>query len=177
MVRCPSCRSLNLEGAETCEECGADLTELSRPRARSPVEKSLHKGRVGDLRDHPPVVVPPERKIRDVIASLVHRRDGCAVVADASGKVVGVFSERDLLTRVAGRGEELLDRPVAEFMTKDPVTIGADAPLAYALHQMDLGGYRHLPVIDVRNRPVAMVSIKDILAYLEDEFLGPSDPS
>lgn len=163
-MRCSACKFDNIEGAEICENCGGDLTYLSRPKATNPVEKFLHKQPVRALREHPAVTVPPTRKIRDVIASLVLRHDGCAVVVDDMGYVIGVFSERDLLFRIAGRGDDLLDRPVSEFMTPDPVTIGADAPIAYALHQMDLGGYRHLPLVE-NGKPVGMVSIRDIVTF------------
>lgn len=171
---CPSCGTENIEGIEACDHCGASLTDLSRPRSSSPVQKTLFKQKCDALRRHEPVIVPPDRKVIDVIASLVLHQDGCAVVVDLKGRPVGVFSERDLLLRVAGKGVELLDRPVEEFMTRDPVTIESDAPIAYALHQMDIGGYRHLPVVR-DGRPVGMVSIKDILFFFEDRFLDAAE--
>lgn len=171
MFVCPACDHENIDGAECCEHCGDDLTHLSRPRAKSPIEKSLHKRTVAALRRHDPVVVSPQRKLLDVIASLVHHRDGCVVVVDAQGKVVGIFTERDLVLKVAGKGEDLLERPVGEFMTPDPVTIEMDAPIVFALHQMDLGGYRHLPVVE-DDQPVGLVSIRDIIAFLGNARSG-----
>lgn len=173
MITCPACGSENIDGAEECEFCEASLTDLSRPRTRSPVEKSLHKEQVRSLRSHPPVIVSPDRKLRDVIASMVLHKDGCAVIVDQLGEISGVFSERDLLLNVAHKGDELLDRPVSEFMTLDPVVIQADSPIMYALHQMDLGGYRHLPVVE-QNKPVGMVSVRDIITFIGDRFLGGS---
>jgi CBS domain-containing protein len=161
---CPACGHENIEGAELCEHCGNDLTHLSRPKAASPTEKLLHKRPVGALRPHAPVVIPASRKIRDVIASMVIRHDGCAVVVNDAGEVIGVFTERDLLMKLAGKPDALLDSPVSEFMTPDPVTVTADVPIAYALHQMDVGGYRHIPLV-AGKKPVGMVSIRDIVTF------------
>jgi CBS domain-containing protein len=78
---------------------------------------------------------------------------------------MGVFSERDLLTKVAGLHEHYAELPVAQFMTSNPETVAADDPLAFALHKMDIGGYRHLPVA-VDGRPTGMVSVRDMLRYI-----------
>ena len=135
-MKCPACGHENIEGAELCEHCGVDLTHLSRPKAASPAEKLLHKQPVRALRPHAAVIVPANRKVRDVIASMVLRHDGCAIIVNDEGSVIGVFSERDLLMKLAGKPDELLDSPVSEFMTANPVTITADVPIAYALHQI-----------------------------------------
>lgn len=173
MCKCPACQTENLAGAETCENCGYDLTVLTRPRARTVVEKSLHKEPIRSLRKRQAIVVPADRKVIDVVASLVAHREGCAVVVDEIGAVVGVFSERDLIRRVAGGPPDLLERPVSEFMTPDPVTIEADAPIVYAIHQMDLGGYRHLPLVE-EGKPIGMVSVRDIVTFLDERFLAES---
>ncbi len=167
MPDCPACNHENIFGAEFCENCGGDLTHLSKPRAKSAVEKSRHKTTVAALRRHDPVVVPSDRKVCDVLASLVLHRDGCAVVVDSDGEVVGVFTERDLIRKVAGVDESLLERPVHEFMTADPVTVELDVPIAFALHEMDVGGYRHVPVVEDA-KPVGLVSIRDIITFLGD---------
>lgn len=177
MMICPACGEENIDGAEACEHCGQDLTYLSRPRAHSLVEKAIHKEKVNALRPHPAVTVPQNRKVKDVLVSMVMHKDGCAVVVDDAGAPVGIFSERDLIMKIAGREESLLDHPVSEFMTTDPVTIEADAPIAYALHQMDLKGYRHLPLVK-DGKPVGMVSVRDIVTFIGNRFLleGASTP-
>lgn len=173
MNTCPACGEEIIAGAETCENCGYDLGHLGRPHARTKLDKSLHKIPVSQLRRHDAVVVPLERKVQDVLASLVLHRDGCAVVVNEEGKIAGVFTERDLLMRIAGLKEDWADRPVREFMTPDPITIEADAPIAYALHQMDLGGYRHLPLVR-EGKPVGMISVRDIITFLGENVLEPA---
>ena len=173
MSVCPACGHENIQGAEACDNCGGDLAFLSAPKASSRLDRSLHQEPVQALGKHSPVVVTADRKVKDVLVSLVTHCDGCAVVVDDHGSVLGVFSERDLLSKVAGRGEELLERPVRDFMTPDPVVIETSAPIAYALHQMALGGYRHLPLVQ-GGKPVGMVSIRDIVTFICDRFLRDS---
>jgi CBS domain-containing protein len=78
---------------------------------------------------------------------------------------VGIFSERDLLTKVAGTAVDYERQPVSQFMTSNPETIQATDRLAFALHKMDCGGYRHLPVIK-DGRPLGMISVRDMLRYI-----------
>ena len=57
----------------------------------------------------------------------------------------GIFSERDALLRIAHRYDATSSRPIADFMTLDPETLDADAPIAFALNRMSSGDYRHIP--------------------------------
>jgi CBS domain-containing protein len=83
--------------------------------------------------------------------------------------VVGIFSERDALNRLNAEFAELAGRPVAEFMTATPETVESDARIAFALHKMDVGGYRHLPVL-TKGKITGVISIRDILRYVTDEL-------
>jgi len=62
------------------------------------------------------------------------------------GKLVGIFTERDVLLRVAGHAIDLEQAKVAELMTRDPVTLPADAGVAFALNKMLVEGFRHITV-------------------------------
>jgi len=76
--------------------------------------------------------------------------------------LVGIFTERDVMSRVVAAGRDPLTTLVAAVMTRDPATISPDRPVIHALHIMDEGGFRHLPVLD-RNRLVGMMSIRDAI--------------
>ena len=90
---------------------------------------------------------------------------GCLLVVDDSGDLVGIFTERDVLNRFSADLSRLPD-PVGEFMTANPTTVSQDDSIAYALHAMELGGYRHLPVVDTDDRPIGIISVRDILRFL-----------
>jgi CBS domain-containing protein len=160
---CPNCGHDNLPGSEECACCLQDLTQLDRPAPSNRIEQALMDDPVSVLRPREPVVVRPTAPVREVIRLMLARDIGSVLVVDAEGKLRGVFSERDLLTKVAGH-EAYADRPVGEFMTCDPETVSSSDSLAFALHKMDGGGYRHLPVV-AGGRPTGVISVRDLLRY------------
>ena len=99
--------------------------------------------------------------VAQVVAMLAERRIGCVPVVD-QGKVVGVFSERDLVYGIARSGSALLDRTVGEVMTRPAVTISADTPILSALALMTKRRIRHLPIVE-DERMVGFVSIGDLV--------------
>jgi len=100
-------------------------------------------------------------KVAQVVALLAERRIGCVPVVE-HGKVVGIFSERDLVYGIARAGAALLDQAVSEVMTKPPVTITADTPILSALALMTQRRIRHLPIVE-GERMVGFVSIGDLV--------------
>ena len=98
------------------------------------------------------------------------RRDnvGCVLVCDGD-RLVGLFTERDLMTRVLAVGKPL-SHPVAEVMTPDPETVSPKDPVRLAVRKMKAGGHRHLPVVDEAGRPVGMVSVKGVVRYLVEHY-------
>ena len=161
---CPYCGAEVLEGADVCDECQHSLTDMSFPEPVSEVERGLLRDRVDTLRPHVPVTVPPTATLASVLQTMIAERIGCVVVAEA-GRMVGIFTERDALLRVNADAAKLADRPISTVMTPNPATLKADDKIALALHRMNVGGYRHLPILD-GEQLVGVISIRDILAYL-----------
>ncbi len=102
------------------------------------------------------------------VAVLREYRVGCLLVT-RDGRLVGIFTERDLLTRVLAAGLAL-DTPVRRVMTPDPVSVGLQEPIRQAIRRMQDGGYRHLPVVDAEHRPVGILSAKRVVRYIADHF-------
>jgi CBS domain-containing protein len=65
---------------------------------------------------------------------------------------------------------ELSGRPVSEFMTPKPQTLDTDARLAFAVQRMDMGAYRHLPIVDSHGELVGIISARDILRHLMESL-------
>jgi CBS domain-containing protein len=161
---CPNCGHDNLPGSEECTSCLQDLTQLDRPVAQDRVERSLMEDPVSVLRPRHPVTIGPTTSVREAIQTMLARDIGALLVVDRAGKLLGIFSERDLLIKVAGL-EDSSAIPVGEVMTPHPESVTADDTLAFALHKMDIGGYRHLPVVD-GNIPTGMISVRDMLRHI-----------
>jgi CBS domain-containing protein len=161
---CPTCNRVNLPGSDVCRNCQQDLTALDRPTAQDRVERSLMEDTVRVLRPRPPVTLPPLATVSDALLLMVEHDIGAVLIVDESGRLAGIFSERDLLDRAVGRdGYGAL--PLRDVMTPGPEGVRLDDTLAFALHKMDGGGYRHLPVLE-GGRPVGMVSVRDLLRHM-----------
>ena len=116
-----------------------------------------------------PVVVEPQASVLEAIAQMQDKRIGCVLVV-RSGKLKGIFTERDVLTRVVGKGLDPATTAVRKLMTSNPESLRPTDSIAYALNKMSLGDYRHVPLVDNARVPVGVVSVKDIVNYLVGFF-------
>ncbi len=162
---CPNCGHDNLPGSEECSSCLQDLTQLDRPTAQDRVERSLMEDPVRALAPRQPVTVRPTATIREAIDTMLANNLGSLLVVDEAGQLLGIFSERDLLAKVAGLHAHYAELPVAQFMTSKPESVTAEDTLAFAVHKMDVGGYRHLPVVE-EGRPTGVISVRDMLRHI-----------
>jgi signal-transduction protein with cAMP-binding, CBS, and nucleotidyltransferase domain len=87
-----------------------------------------------------------------------------AVLIVENDKVAGIFTERDLMTKVVGKDLDSATTKVAAVMTRAPKTVKADDAAIDSLELMAEGGFRHLPVVDGAGRPIGIVSQRDFVA-------------
>jgi len=161
---CPYCRHENLEGADQCESCLMDLQPLDLPAAETRLEDRLMNEDVSRLGAKPAIMIGPRTSIRDAVETMVENEIGAVLVHDGE-RVVGILSERDLLLRVGLKLTSIEDQPVSTVMTRDPLTLDCEAPLAYALNYMTLHDFRHLPL--TRDGELqGIISLRDFLALL-----------
>ena len=78
---------------------------------------------------------------------------------------LGIFSEVDALMKINTNVAQYADRPMSSVMTPNPVALEMEDRIAFALHKMHVGGYRHLPIME-QGRLVGVISIRDILHSL-----------
>jgi CBS domain-containing protein len=164
---CPHCGHDNHPGAEECAECLQDLTHLDRPVGHDRIERALMEDAVSTINPHKPVTVKPTTTVRLAVQTMLEHNVGAVLVVGDANKLIGIFSERDVLLKVAGLRDQYEELPVSHFMTSDPETVAPHDKLAFALHKMDGGGYRHLPVV-VQGKPTGIISVRDILKYVTD---------
>jgi predicted transcriptional regulator len=162
---CPSCGYDNIEGVDRCEECMTPLLALDVPRpestqglARSVMEDNLA------LLEQEYLGITPDAPVAEVIEQMKQAHVGCALVLDG-GRLVGIFTERDLLTKLAGKQAVQPASAVREFMSPDPEILRETDSIATALNKMSLGRYRHIPVLKA-DGSFCVTSIKHVLKYL-----------
>ena len=162
---CPTCGWDNVPGIEVCSHCQQDLTPLDRPCPSNRVERSLMEDQVLVLRQTNPTAVRADTPLQAAIQLLLKNNVGALLVVDDAGRLSGIFSERDLLKKVAGLHDDFATLPVGRFMTPKPETVTQTDTLNFVLHKMDGGGYRHVPVLE-DGKPVNVISVRDMLRYL-----------
>jgi CBS domain-containing protein len=107
-------------------------------------------------------------KVRDVIAKMQDRHRKCALVMD-HGKLLGIFTERDILKKVVGK-PGAMDDVVDNLMGADPVTIGAETPVLEAIELMTERPYRYQPVVSKSGRVIGTLTHYALVKFVSDYF-------
>lgn len=140
-----------------------------RSAERTMIGAELLEREIGELCRVPVRTLEISATIGDAIDLMQEHRFG-AVVITRDGKLAGILTERDLLMKVVGKLDDYRGRPVTEIMTADPESLRKDDELVYLMNAMHTGGFRHLPIIDDEGKPLHIVSLRDVLAYILDHF-------
>jgi CBS domain-containing protein len=165
-MTCPDCGYDNIPGADVCEKCGQPLSRFEL--SASEVERSIMAHPVSVLAIKEPISVAPTDAVRSAVDAMIRNRIGCVIVTDGD-KLVGIFTERDVLNRVSPQ-PDALDQPISGFMTPAPEALTASDSIAYAMHTMSVHGLRHLPVVESDGRAISIISIRDVLRLLAVRF-------
>lgn len=168
MAECPYCGSEYTEGADLCNDCQHSLTDLSHPSFDTPVERGLMKDRIETLSPKTPLTVGPQATIGEVLSQMTSASIGCVMIVEDE-KLLGIFSEYDAVRKIGAKAAQVADRPISSVMTPKPIKIEGREKIAFALHQMHVGGYRHLPVM-TEGKLTGVISIRDILGYLSERI-------
>ncbi len=143
------------------------------------LRENLTRDAVDTLRVLDPVSIDPDSTVAEAIERMQKLAVGCVFVTEHC-KPVGVFTERDVLTKVLAKGLPA-ETPITEVMTRDPRVIGETCSVAEVIDTMQRGGFRHMPVVDGAGHLQGVVSVKRIVEYLVEHFPSavfnlPPDP-
>jgi len=119
------------------------------------------------------LTAPSTTTVRDAARLMKQHKLGALLVCDKR-RLVGVFTERDALFRVTAGECDPRTTLLADVMTPNPRTIGADKPLGHALHMMYEGGFRNVPVVE-NGRLIGLVSAHHALGPELKEFVSEMD--
>ena len=144
----------------------SEITEVAVAR-RVP---SLAEERLRVLSRRQPVTVAPGTSLAECVRAIQRTGTGDSVfVCDASGRLTGVLTERDIFGRIVG-GTIDLHEPVETLMTAEPHTLDLDDTIRDAIVLMRTGRYRNVPMVDEEGRLVGVVRQADIIKYLAESF-------
>lgn len=115
------------------------------------------------------VTTTPDATIAEAGRTMVEFKIGYLVVQDAEGHVLGVLSERDIIRVLAEKGAATLNMRAEELMTAHPITCAPEDEPEDVLRDMNLHGFRHMPVVD-KGKVVGIVSSRDIIRHLLEQM-------
>jgi CBS domain-containing protein len=169
-VLCPNCGHDNIAGIDLCEICGSDLAGLDLPESHLGFRGRLLTGHISDISISPPVTATPDASVTEAIESMRNHKHGSVIVLQ-DGKLVGIFTERDVLTRVIVPGLDPGSTKVSEVMTPNPITLDISDPPAYAIHLSVAQGLRHLTIMEGTELK-GLISVRDLLRHIHEDVLG-----
>lgn len=108
------------------------------------------------------ICVSATTSVRNAATLMKEHRMGAIMVVE-SELLVGIFTARDALFRVVAAGLDPDRTSVETVMSHNPTSTTPDHPVMHAIHLMQDGGFRHIPVTE-RRRPVGLISMRDILS-------------
>jgi CBS domain-containing protein len=165
-MRCPTCGFENLLGSDVCDNCGSDLAGHDTPQSPTTFRGQLLGERLDALGVSAPVVVDGEADVDEAIRRMHSDGIDCVLVAE-DGRLVGIFTDRDAVLKVAGLPPER--RTIGDLMTRDPVVLRHDDTIAVAINKMAVGGFRHIPIVE-DGRPTGVITARDVFRHLVDSL-------
>lgn len=150
-------------------ELGDEYSESLEGEFRK-LEEALLSAAVKLLAPSEPIRLTPETTVEEAVAKMVDNRRAAVVIVDAEGRLTGIFTERDVLTRVMRQRRNPEQTKLAEVMTPDPETLASDDRICYAVNRMHVGGHRSIPLVDGDHRPLGIVTVNDVVKWLAEIF-------
>ncbi len=129
------------------------------------MDSSTLRSPIESLGPRKPTCVQTDTKILDVIKTMKENKFGCVCVVQ-DRRLVGILTERDILTKVVGGNLDAAEVCAKDVMTPNPEYLFPDDQIAFALNRMHVGGFRHIPLTDLGGMPTGLVSVRDIAAFL-----------
>lgn len=131
----------------------------------SQLEQALAEEPVTAMTIQPCATVSPATPIREALRTLRSQAISCLLVVDQD-KLVGIFTVRDILEKVAERYSEVSENPVSDVMTTDPFVVYGTDPAGAAVAAIAVAGYRHVPVVDADFQLLGVVSPHRVFNFM-----------
>jgi CBS domain-containing protein len=169
---------MNARDAESALDFDAALAEdesyfASQPAPHGGIDGSVWKEPITVVPTRTLLVCSPAVSVREAMQAMQKGHRGYILITEdgsARSRLLGIFTERDILLRVIESPLDFSEVRITEVMTRDPEALPVDARLAWALNMMAIGGYRHVPVVDRNGWPTAVLAVRDIVEFLAESF-------
>jgi CBS domain-containing protein len=137
------------------------------PQADTPMKRTIMVDPIAVLDSPVPECIPAGTTVAAAIAQMKGKNVGYVLVTDTEGRLAGIFTERDVLLKVAGEMRDLSQIPVDALMTPNPTALKPSEPIKHALFVMSHNSFRHVPILDDAGRPSGITTVRHIVEFIE----------
>jgi CBS domain-containing protein len=134
------------------------------------LEGGLLHDKVRLLAPSEPIKLTEDATVQEAITQMAEKRRAAVVIVDAAGRLAGIFTERDLLRRVAVPGRDPRHTRLAEVMTSKPEALSPDDLICVAINRLHHAGFRTIPLVDDDGLPLGIMTVNDIVQWLAELF-------
>jgi 2-oxoglutarate ferredoxin oxidoreductase subunit beta len=127
-------------------------------------QKDLMEEPISVLEPPQALVVAPSDSVAHAIELMLGKNYGCVHVHE-DDKLIGIFTDEDIVDKIIGRGLDLKTLPVSQLMRANPVCVDQKDSIAFAFNQMVIAGTHHLPVLD-DGKPIGFTSARGLMDYI-----------
>ncbi|MEM6942561.1 MAG: CBS domain-containing protein [Pseudomonadota bacterium] len=159
----PSSYQAPMRGDHEEERTVSQSVETNMSTETATVQQLLDK-KGGDV-----FSIRPQETLRTAVEVLRDRRIGALMVTDATGSLIGILSERDIVRKLADTPGQTLPKQVEEIMTTEVQVCEPSEPMVSVLRRMTKGRFRHMPVV-AEGRLLGMITIGDVVNYRLNEL-------
>ncbi len=168
-MKCPQCYHDNFPGEDNCANCGFDLMDSDLTKPKKGFGALILSDTVEKLAPPEPLFVKPDSTVKEAVELMIKRGHGSVLVVDDNA-LVGIFTERDLLTRVVRAKLDVNTIKISKVMTTEPQTLADTDSIAYALNRMAVHSIRHIPIIS-DGKASGFISVRGMLKYITEHTL------
>ncbi len=141
------------------------LSRYEAPVYNDEFERALCEDRITEMKVTPFSTISPSTSIVEAMSIMLGNDVACLMVVE-NDHLVGIFTERDVLNKVAERFDQIKHLPVSLVMTHEPAVVYDNSAPAMALNLMAVAGFRHVPILNMSGQIVGIVGPRRAVAYL-----------
>lgn len=150
---------------------GEQFAASEKPEVAIAKTASSRKARqdgVSSMQTDDYVCIAPSTPLSQAIEAMKKDEGGCAIVCEDGARIVGIFTERDLLTKIVGENVDS-NAPISNWMSPVVATLAPDATIGDAVAIMNDKGYRNIPLVK-DGKLVGSISVFDVIGYLAESY-------
>ncbi len=135
-----------------------------------PIQELVKNIKIGQIINPRLIQAPPEISVRTAIEIMQNNKSGYIVIADHQRKVVGIFTETDVLHKVFGKKTDVWSKPVSELMTPSPKVLSVRDTVGQAIDLMGKNIFYHIPLVDEKGSLVNVISVRTLIRFLAEFY-------